>query len=141
MSTWYSPPFVGIQVSGIIHPLPSSPPGHFIMSFPQFIGHTTRHSNPLASRGPVIHKMLSFQIKHVRLIGKPKDCLAFRLRGGTVFFLISNFLQKCTLWRHNYGTSQPKIGQCVYNIYCNVLSLDLLTIQLSEEIIYVLIIV
>ena len=27
------------------------------------------------------------------------------------------------------------------NIYCNVLSLDLLTIQLSEEIIYVLIIV
>ena len=25
---------------------------------------------------------------------------------------ISNFLQKCTLWRHNYGTSQPKIGQC-----------------------------
>ena len=23
---------------------------------------------------------------------------------------ISNFLQKCTLWRHNYGTSQPKIG-------------------------------
>ena len=26
---------------------------------------------------------------------------------------ISNFLQKCTLWRHNYETSQPKIGQCV----------------------------
>ena len=26
---------------------------------------------------------------------------------------ISNFLQKCTHWRHNYGTSQPKIGQCV----------------------------
>ena len=25
---------------------------------------------------------------------------------------ISNFLQKCTLWRHNYETSQPKIGQC-----------------------------
>ena len=25
---------------------------------------------------------------------------------------ISNFLQKVTLWRHNYGTSQPKIGQC-----------------------------
>ena len=25
---------------------------------------------------------------------------------------ISNFLQKCTHWRHNYETSQPKIGQC-----------------------------
>ena len=24
---------------------------------------------------------------------------------------ISNFLQKCTLWGHNYETSQPKIGQ------------------------------
>ena len=24
----------------------------------------------------------------------------------------SNFLQKCTLWRHNHGTSQSKIGQC-----------------------------
>ena len=26
---------------------------------------------------------------------------------------ISTFLQKWTIWRHNYGTSQPKIGQCV----------------------------
>ena len=25
---------------------------------------------------------------------------------------ISTFLQKGTLWRHNYGTSQPKFGQC-----------------------------
>ena len=25
---------------------------------------------------------------------------------------ISNFLQKCTLWMHNYETSQEKIGQC-----------------------------
>ena len=25
---------------------------------------------------------------------------------------ISTVLQKCTLWRHNYETSQPKIGQC-----------------------------
>ena len=25
---------------------------------------------------------------------------------------ISTFLQKCTLWRHNFETSQPKIGQC-----------------------------
>ena len=29
---------------------------------------------------------------------------------------ISNFLQKCTLWRHNYETSQPKIGQCDINM-------------------------
>ena len=43
---------IGIQVSGIIHPLPSSPPGQLIMSFPQFIGHETGHSNPLISRGP-----------------------------------------------------------------------------------------
>ena len=27
---------------------------------------------------------------------------------------ISNFLHKCTLWRHNYGTSQPKIGQEIF---------------------------
>ena len=26
---------------------------------------------------------------------------------------ISTFLQNFTLWRHNYETSQPKIGQCV----------------------------
>ena len=26
---------------------------------------------------------------------------------------ISTFLQKGTRWRHNYGTSQPKFGQCV----------------------------
>ena len=26
---------------------------------------------------------------------------------------ISTFLQKYTLWRHNFETSQPKIGQCV----------------------------
>ena len=25
---------------------------------------------------------------------------------------ISTFLQKGTLWKHNYGTSQPKFGQC-----------------------------
>ena len=25
---------------------------------------------------------------------------------------ISTFLQRGTLWRHNYGTSQPKFGQC-----------------------------
>jgi hypothetical protein len=25
---------------------------------------------------------------------------------------ISTFLQRCTLWRRNYETSQPKIGQC-----------------------------
>ena len=25
---------------------------------------------------------------------------------------ISNFLQKCTLWRHDYETLQAKIGQC-----------------------------
>ena len=27
---------------------------------------------------------------------------------------ISTFLQKGTLWRHNYGTSQQKFGQCVF---------------------------
>ena len=27
---------------------------------------------------------------------------------------ISTFLQKCTLCRHYYGTSQPKFGQCEY---------------------------
>ena len=30
---------------------------------------------------------------------------------------ISTFLQRCTLWRHNYETSQPKIGQCDVGVF------------------------
>ena len=33
----------------------------------------------------------------------------------------SNFLQKCTRWRHNYGTYQPKIGQCENVLWANKL--------------------
>ena len=32
---------------------------------------------------------------------------------------ISTFLQKGTLWRHNYGTSQPKFGQCELGLRVN----------------------
>ena len=37
---------------------------------------------------------------------------------------ISTFLQKGTLWRHNYGTSQPKFGQCDPYIAQNPIRVD-----------------
>ena len=41
-----------MQESGYKHPLPSSPPGQFIMDKGQFVGQETGHSSPLKSRAP-----------------------------------------------------------------------------------------
>ena len=56
---------------------------------------------------------------------------------------ISNFLQKCTLWRQNYETSQPKIGQCdsekaskfceVSTLVLSVCTVDKINMEISQN--------
>jgi hypothetical protein len=52
-------PVAGIQVSGIGHPLhPFKPPGQYISSSPQGIGHTLGHFTPSIPSGAIFHEMI-----------------------------------------------------------------------------------